>query len=145
MRATLHTDGAARHGVGQPTGPAGIGAVLRSESGQILGEIAMGIGVTTNNVAEYTALIEGLEMALEKGVTEIDACVDSPVVIGHLLMGHKIKAEHLSPLIERALRLFEGFSTWSLERVPRDRNAHADMLANRGIDNAVNRSLSLPE
>ena len=67
MRATLNTDGASRHKTGEPTGPAGIGAVLRSESGAIIGEIARGIGVATNNVAEYTALIEGLQMALDAG------------------------------------------------------------------------------
>ena len=67
VRATLHTDGAARHKSSEPTGPAGIGAVLRSESGEIIGEIASGIGLATNNVAEYTALIEGLQMALDAG------------------------------------------------------------------------------
>jgi hypothetical protein len=55
MRATLHTDGAARHKTGEPTGPAGIGAVLRSETGEVIREIAEGIGLATNNVAEYTA------------------------------------------------------------------------------------------
>ena len=63
MRATLHTDGAARHKTGEPTGPAGIGAVLRSETGEVIREIAEGIGLATNNVAEYTALIAGLQMA----------------------------------------------------------------------------------
>ena len=95
MRATLHTDGAARHKLSEPTGPAGIGAVLRSESGEIIGEIAKGIGLATNNVAEYTALIEGLQMALDAGVTDIDAYIDSPVVAGHLLKGHRVKADHL--------------------------------------------------
>src|SRR4051794_9582849 len=64
VRATLNTDGAARHKTGESTGPAGIGAVLCSESGEIIGEMAGGIGRATNNVAEYTALVEGLQMAL---------------------------------------------------------------------------------
>lgn len=102
MRATLHTDGAVRHKLGKPTAPAGIGAVLRSESGEVIGEIAKGIGVATNNVAEYTALIEGLQMALDSGVTHLDAYIDSPVVAGHLLKGHRVKADHLRPLVERA-------------------------------------------
>lgn len=72
MRATLHTDGAARHKTGEPMGPAGIGAVLHSQSDEIIGEIATGIGLATNNVAEYTALIAGLQMALDAGVTDID-------------------------------------------------------------------------
>lgn len=95
MKATLHTDGASRHKLAASTGPAGIGAILRSvESGEVIGELARGIGVTTNNVAEYTALIEGLQMALDRGVTHLDALIDSPVVAGHLLSGHRVKADH---------------------------------------------------
>jgi len=129
MRATLHTDGAARHKLAEPTGPAGIGAVLRAESGEVIGEIARGIGEATNNVAEYTALIEGLQMALDGGITDIDAYIDSPVIAGHLLNGHKIKADHLRPLVERARELLELFSTSSLTRVPRALNDDADKLA----------------
>lgn len=137
MRATLYTDGAARHKTGESTGPAGIGAVLRSESGEIIGEIASGIGLTTNNVAEYTALIEGLQMALGAGVTDIDVCIDSPVVAGHLLKGHRVQADHLRPLAERVRQLLDLFSTSSLVRVPRAMNAHADKLANQGIDEHI--------
>lgn len=129
MRATLHADGARRKSVG-----AAIGAVLRSESGEVLGEIAKGIGMATHNVAEYVALIEGLQMALDKGVTDLDAYIDSPVVAGHVLRGHKIKAEHLRPLVERVHELLERFSTSSLRRVPRALNADADRLANQGLD-----------
>ncbi|HYY43942.1 MAG TPA: reverse transcriptase-like protein, partial [Actinomycetota bacterium] len=66
MKAVLHTDGGAR---GNP-GPAGIGAVLTTPSGRVIAELGRGIGTTTNNVAEYTALIEGLRMALDQGVTD---------------------------------------------------------------------------
>jgi ribonuclease HI len=110
---------------------------LRSESGEVIGEIARGIGVATNNVAEYTALIEGLQMAVDAGVTHIDVYIDSPVVAGHLLHGHRVKAEHLRPLVERVRELLDLFSTSSLARVPRALNAHADQLANRGIDQAT--------
>jgi ribonuclease HI len=137
MRATLHTDGAARHKTGEPTGPAGIGTVLRSESGEIIGEMASGIGLATNNVAEYTALIEGLQMALDAGITDIDVYIDSPVVAGHLLKGHRVQADHLRPLVERVRQLLDLFSTASLVRVPRALNAHADKLANQGIDDAI--------
>ena len=146
MRATLNTDGAARHKTGEPTGPAGIGAVLRSESGAIIGEIARGIGVATNNVAEYTALIAGLQMALEAGVTDIDVHFDSPVLAGHFVKGHRVKADHLRPLVERVHQLLDLFSTSSLVRVPRALNADADRLANQGIDQAiVTPSAQLPE
>jgi ribonuclease HI len=146
VRATLHTDGAARHKTGEPKGPAGIGAVLRSESGEIIGEIASGIGLATNNVAEYTALIEGLQMALGAGVTDIDVCIDSPVVAGHLLKGHKVKADHLRPLVERVRQLLDLFSASTLVRVPRALNGHADKLANQGIDHAIGTpSAQLPD
>lgn len=136
MRATLHTDGAARRKLAEPTGPAGIGAVLRLESGEVIGEIAKGIGLATNNVAEYTALIEGLQMALDRGVTDIDAYIDSPVVAGHLLKGHRVKADHLRPLVDRVRQQLDLFSTSSLTRVPRALNGDADKLANQGIDEA---------
>ncbi len=138
MRATLHTDGAARPN----PGAAGIGAVLRSESGEIIGQIAKGIGPATNNVAEYTALIEGLQMALDAGVTDIDAYIDSPVVAGHLLKGHRVKADHLRPRVERVRQLLDLFSTSSLARVPRALNADADKLANQGIDHAIKQGAS---
>ncbi len=111
--------------------------MLHSESGEVIGEIARGIGVASNNVAEYTALIEGLQMALDLGVTDVDAYIDSPVVAGHLLKGHKIKAEHLRPLIERVRELLDSFSTSSLTEVRRAQNADADKLANQGIDDAI--------
>jgi ribonuclease HI len=110
---------------------------LRSESGEIIGEIASGIGLATNNVAEYTALIEGLQMALEASVTDIEVFVDSPVVAGHLVKGHRVQADHLRPLVERVRQLLGVFSTSSLVRVPRVLNAHADKLANQGIDEAI--------
>jgi ribonuclease HI len=144
VRATLHTDGAARRKTGEPTGPAGIGAVLRSEAGEVIREIAEGIGLATNNVAEYTALIAGLQMALDDGVTDIDVCFDSPVLAGQLLRGHKVKADHLRPLVERVRQLLDLFSTSSLARVPRALNAHADKLANQGIDAAIKTPSALP-
>ncbi len=97
MRATLHTDGAARRKSAQPTGPAGIGAVLRSESGEVIGKIAKFIGIRTNNEAEYIALIEGLQMALDCGVTDLEAYIDSPVVAGHLLKGHQVSGTFAEP------------------------------------------------
>ena len=72
MKATLHADGAARRKLSEPTGPAGVGAVLTSESGTVLADIARPIGIATNNVAEYKILIAGLEVALDKVVTELE-------------------------------------------------------------------------
>jgi len=137
LSATLHTAGVAHHKLGDPTGPAGVGAVLRSESGEVLGEIGRSVGVSTNTVADYTALIEGLEMALDNGVRDIDVYVDSPVVAGHLSEGYMVRADHLRPLVEEVRQLLDQFSTWSLTRVPRKLNLESDMLANQGIERAI--------
>jgi ribonuclease HI len=144
LRATLHTGGVAHHKVGDPTGPAGVGAVLRSESGEVIGEIARSIGVATNTVADYTALIDGLHLALDTGVSELNVYLDSPVVAGHLLQGHRVRADHLRPLVEHVRQLLDLFSTWSLTRVPRTLNLESDQLANRGIDEAIS-EVHVPE
>jgi ribonuclease HI len=130
LKAILNTDGGAR---GNP-GPAGIGVVLQDESGEVIGEIARGIGETTNNVAEYTALIAGLEMALEKGVTEIDVKVDSELVVSQVQGKWKIKNDRLRQLAVKARSLLGKFESWSLEHVRREDNAGADALANQGMD-----------
>ncbi len=132
-KATLNTGGVARHKVGDPTGPAGIGALLRSESGEVMGEIATNVGVTTNSVADYTALIEGLQMALDKGIKEVHMYVDSPLIVGHLLEQHRVRADHLRPLVEQVRQLLDVFSTWSLTRVPRKMNDECNQLAARAI------------
>jgi putative oxidoreductase len=137
LKATLQTAGVAHHKVGDPTGPAGVGAMLRSESGEVIGEISKSIGVSTNTVADYTALIEGLEMARDSGVDEIDVYVDSAVVAGHLVDGYGVRADHLRPLVEDVRQQFDSFQTWSLARVPRKLNLVADQLANLGISEAT--------
>lgn len=135
-RAKLNTAGVAHHKVGDPNGPAGIGAVLKTESGDVIGEIAKDIGTTTNTVADYTALIEGLQMALDKGVKEVHISLDSPVIVGHLLDGHPVRADHLRPLVEQVRELLDAFSNWSLTQVSRGMNVEADRLAAWGIDDA---------
>ena len=132
MRARLHTDGGAR---GNP-GPAGIGVVLESEAGEVVGEIARGIGVTTNNVAEYTALIAGLELALDKGVSELDVRVDSELVVQQVRGRWKIRNDRLRALAVRARALLGRFESVSVTHVPRELNAGADALANQGMDAA---------
>ncbi|MDQ4058366.1 MAG: ribonuclease HI family protein [Actinomycetota bacterium] len=137
VRATLYTGGVAHHTFGDPTGPAGVGAVLRSESGELLGEMGRSIGTETNSVADYTALIEGLEMALDKGVDEVNVFVDSPLIAGHLLKGYRVRADQLRPLVEHARQLLDQFPRWSLTRVPRKLNVEPDLLANRAIERAM--------
>ena len=133
MKAILHSDGGAR---GNP-GPADIGALLTDASGEVIGEIAEGIGETTNNVAEYSALIAGLELALEKGVTDIQVFMDSTLVISQLKGEWKIKNDRLRTLAVKARALLNRFENTSLQHVPREQNADADRLANQGMDAAM--------
>ena len=133
MKAILFTDGGAR---GNP-GPAGIGVLLTDQKGKTLGEIAKPIGVATNNVAEYTALIAGLELALEATVTDLEVRVDSVLVVEQVLGNWKIKNERLRALAARANHLAAKFGKISIHHVPRAENARADELANIGMDASV--------
>ena len=133
MRGFIHTDGGAR---GNP-GPAGIGVVLKDEDGNVIGEIARGIGRATNNIAEYTALIEGLELALEKGVTDLGVYMDSQLVVSQMKGEWKIKNDQLRQLAVKAQSLLRRFERTTLKQVPRERNAAADKLANQGMDAAA--------
>lgn len=111
--------------------------MLRDTTGEVLGEISRGIGVGTNNWAEYTALIEGLELALQKEITEIDVYLDSQLVVSQLKGEWKIKNAGLKPLAIKAHSLLRRFERYSLNHVPREANAAADALANQGMDNAA--------
>lgn len=134
MKADLFTDGGARLNPGL----AGIGVVLRQHpAGDIIDEIARPIGTATNNVAEYTALIEGLKLALGHGVTEIHVQVDSPVVAGHLLGTYKIKSKKLAVLVDATRALLNQFESHSFRRGDRSENAYADRLANVGMDSST--------
>ncbi len=133
MKAKLHTDGGAR---GNP-GPAGIGVVLEDESGRVIDEIARGIGHATNNVAEYTALIAGLELARVRGATDLTVLVDSELVVHQLKGEWKIKNDRLRSLAVAARRLLDSFDSASISHVPREENSGADRLANQGMDLAA--------
>ncbi len=124
------TDGAAR---GNP-GPAGIGAVVTGEDGEVLAEIAEGIGVATNNVAEYTAVIRGLERARELGASQVLVRSDSRLIVEQLSGRFKVKNPTLQRLHTQARSLAAGFDRIRFEHVPRERNTDADRLANAGVD-----------
>ena len=141
MKGILNTDGGAR---GNP-GPAGIGVVLRTEDGEILAEIAKGIGWATNNVAEYEALIVGLELAHEHGITEIEIQVDSELVMNQMSGNWKIKNERLRSLAVKARSLVERFDSAEIKHVRRAHNTRADRLANAGMDEAMEKGLVGPD
>jgi len=126
----VHSDGAAR---GNP-GPAGIGAVVTSPSGEVLAEVAEGIGVATNNVAEYRAAIEGLRAARDLGAHAVTLRADSRLLIEQLKGNFRVKNPTLQRLHQEARTLLKEFGEVRLEHVPRAFNADADRLANRGVD-----------
>ena len=126
----LFTDGGAR---GNP-GPAGIGIVLESPQGEIIDEVAKGIGWATNNVAEYRALIEGLERAAAHRVKELVVFLDSLLVAEQMRGKYKVKHKGLKPLHAIAKELARRFDSIKFEAVPRSKNAEADRLVNEAID-----------
>jgi ribonuclease HI len=123
-------DGASR---GNP-GPAGAGAQITGPDGSVLAEGAEGLGETTNNVAEYTAVIRGLERAHDIGATDVLLRSDSQLLINQLTGSYRVKSPHLQPLHRRVRQLAAGFESIEYEHVPRERNTEADRLANRGVD-----------
>ena len=132
MKAILFADGAAR---GNP-GPAGSGAVLLDESGHVIAELTKHLGHATNNVAEYTALIIGLEEAKRRGIDEIDIRMDSMLVVRQMQGLWKIKHPNMKPLALRAGALLASFPKRTIEHVPREENLIADALSNKAIDEA---------
>jgi dinuclear metal center YbgI/SA1388 family protein len=131
-RHSLYTDGGAR---GNP-GPAGVGAVLLSSSGDVVDELADFIGVATNNVAEYQALIAGLELALDRDVERLDVFLDSELVVRQLSGQYRVKDATLKALHAQATYLMHKFHEIDVKHVPREQNAAADALVNQAIDAA---------
>jgi ribonuclease HI len=107
---------------------------ITDEDGEVVAEVAEGIGVATNNVAEYTAAIRGLERARELGATRVLLRSDSRLLIEQLAGRWKVKNATLQVLHHEARSLIKGFEEVRFEHVRRERNVQADALANRGVD-----------
>ncbi|MCL2324054.1 MAG: ribonuclease HI family protein [Actinomycetia bacterium] len=129
MDLTLHTDGGSR---GNP-GPSGIGFVLEHE-GQIVCSGGAFIGTATNNVAEYEALIWGLENARALGATGIEMIADSELMVKQITGAYKIKNAALKILAARVHGLLKDFESWSFEHTLRAGNTEADALVNEALD-----------
>jgi ribonuclease HI len=129
-RLVLYTDGAAR---GNP-GPAGAGVHIEAEDGSVLAEVAVYLGSTTNNVAEYMALLAGLERAGELGAREVEVRSDSELMVRQMSGRYKVRNEALQALHARAHELAAGFDRVRYVHVRREQNRDADRLANRAID-----------
>lgn len=134
MKLIVYTDGASR---GNP-GPASYGFTVADSSGKLLYEEGRYIGITTNNVAEYKAVLEALKLIKEKFATreiEIEFYADSKLVVEQLSGRYKIKSPHLKPLIEEIKVLSLKLGGVIHAHVPREKNAEADRLANFALDN----------
>ena len=138
MKVTIYTDGAAR---GNP-GPAGIGVVIKNGN-KVLLEVADYIGKTTNNIAEYMALIRGLEEALDMGQRHIEVFADSELLVKQIKGEYKVKNEGLAPLFYNVRSLIKKFKHFSITHVPREENEHADVLSNKGIDDQMTKGTPL--
>ena len=133
LRLVIHVDGGAR---GNP-GPAAIGIVVSDPDGEVVEEIAEPIGVATNNVAEYRAVLRALERAAALGATELELIGDSELVARQLTGAYKVKHPSLKPLHAQASSALSGFDRWSIRSVPRAQNARADALVNAALDGDV--------
>ena len=129
----MHVDGGAR---GNP-GPAAVAAVATSVDGEPLGERKLYIGKATNNVAEYRALLLGLELARELGAEEVEVVNDSELVARQIGGEYKVKNAGLKPLFLEASKELRGFHKWAVRPVRREQNTRADELVNEALDEAL--------
>jgi ribonuclease HI len=132
LKARLSTDGGAR---GNP-GPAAYGYVLEAEDGTVLDARGKTIGVATNNVAEYRALVAGLEKALELGVSEVEVVSDSELLVKQMTGVYRVKNEALRGLSLEAARLARRLDRVTYRAVRREHNELADRLVNEALDAA---------
>jgi probable phosphoglycerate mutase len=128
--AEIWFDGAAR---GNP-GPAAIGAIIKNPDGDVLATVSEAIGETTNNVAEYSALIAGLKAAAGAGARRIVVRGDSLLVVNQMNGLWKVKHANLKPLAAEARRLLDGFERAEIKHVRREYNTEADALGNEALD-----------
>ena len=127
----VHIDGGAR---GNP-GPAGAGVVVRSaDDEKVLFEGGFFLGTTTNNVAEYHALLRGLRVALRLGADGVEVRSDSQLLVRQMTGRYRVRNHVLRELFERARELSKGFRRCSFRHVPRESNRAADALVNRAIN-----------
>lgn len=126
----LHCDGASR---GNP-GPAGAGMVLFDPQGRLQANKGRYLGETTNNVAEYQALLLGLAEARKIEVQKLRIFADSELMVKQLTGRYRVKSPHLIPLWREAFNALKKFEAWTIAHVPREENHLADEAANRAID-----------
>lgn len=132
MNLSIFTDGASR---GNP-GPASYGFIIKDDKGSILKRMGKTIGITTNNVAEYTAVLEALKFVKNMGAdySSITVNSDSKLVAQQMSGNFKIKSKHLKPIIEQIKILSLELGGATFRHIPRNKNVLADQLANEALD-----------
>jgi ribonuclease HI len=131
-KLTVNVDGGAR---GNP-GPAAIGVVVRDADGAVVEQVGETIGATTNNVAEYRALLRGIQLAAAHGATEVELIGDSELVVRQIEGRYKVKNAGMKELHAEAVAALADFGNWSIRHVKRAENADADRLVNEALDGA---------
>jgi len=126
----LYTDGGSR---GNP-GPSGIGVVILDEKRKKIKELSKYIGETTNNIAEYNALIYALEEAAALAAKELVIYMDSELMMRQLSGEYRVKSAELKPLFEKALGILKTFSSFEIKHIEREKNKDADKLANKAMN-----------
>lgn len=123
-------DGGSR---GNP-GPASYGVVIRDPRGEVVARLTKYIGRSTNNVAEYYGLIAALDYAQQHGIRALRVESDSELLVRQMRGQYKVKSAELRPLFERARKMAQGFASFRIDHVYREKNAEADALANEALD-----------
>ncbi|OGO24849.1 MAG: hypothetical protein A2144_04045 [Chloroflexi bacterium RBG_16_50_9] len=129
-KVIIYVDGAAR---GNP-GPAAIGATIRDERGNLISSISQRIGITTNNQAEYQAIITALKTAIGAGAKYVELKSDSELVVKQLKGIYRVKNLDLKALHEQVRQLIASLKDFSIIHIPREQNTGADKLANQALD-----------
>ncbi len=129
-KVIIYVDGAAR---GNP-GPAAIAAIIKDEQGKTITSISRRIGTTTNNQAEYRAVIAALEEAVKLGAKQVDVNSDSELVVKQINGKYRVKKATLKPLYQQVKRLQGLLEGFTITHIPREQNIEADKLANKALD-----------
>ena len=131
-KLVVHVDGGARGNPGQ----AAVAAVVATPDGDVVAERGERIGIATNNVAEYRALLLGLALAAEHGARSVELVGDSELVVKQVRGEYRVKDAGLKPLHAEVRAALTGFDGWSIRHVRREQNARADELVNQALDAA---------
>ena len=128
-KAIIYVDGASR---GNP-GPSAIGATIKDAQGKLIARISQGIGRTTNNQAEYRAIITALEKAIRLGARQIELNADSELAVRQIKGRYRVKNSALKPLHQQVRQLQNQLESFTINHIPRQQNQEADELANRAL------------